>query len=73
MYLALPATSCPSERIFSIAGRIISSRRTRLDPEIAGKSLYVADNWKWWIEQIPDYKVADIQDDDEELQVVEKK
>jgi hypothetical protein len=34
--------------IFSVASRLISLRRTRLDPQIAGKTLFVAQNWKWF-------------------------
>ena len=48
IYLAVMATSAPSERIFSVASRIISARRTNLDPETAGKLLFVAKNWNWF-------------------------
>ena len=44
-YLALPATSAPSERIFSQASLVLAKRRTRLDPEMAGKLLCVKKNW----------------------------
>jgi len=47
-YLSIQATSAPSERIFSFAGRIIEDCRTRLDdPDTAGKLLYVAGNYEW--------------------------
>jgi hypothetical protein len=51
-YLAVQATSAPSERIFSVASRLIANRRTRLDPSIAGKALYVSENWDWLEEKI---------------------
>ena len=47
-YLSIQATSAPSERIFSKAGNIISEKRTRLGPEIAGKILYVSQNYEWF-------------------------
>ena len=46
-YLAVQATSAPSERIFSLASRIISNNRVSLDPTIAGKLLFVSKNWDW--------------------------
>ena len=46
-YLSIQATSAPSERIFSKAGRIIDEQRTRLNSEIAGNLLYVAMNYSW--------------------------
>jgi hypothetical protein len=51
-YLSIQATSAPSERIFSKAGRIISTLRTRLNSSaIAGKLLYVSENWNWFLLQ----------------------
>lgn len=32
-YLAIPATSAPSERVFSVAGNLISKKRTRISSE----------------------------------------
>ena len=46
MYLAIQATSAPSERLFSIASLIIRSGRARLDPYNAGTLLYIAQYWK---------------------------
>jgi hypothetical protein len=43
-YLAIPATSAPSERIFSRAGRIISMRRASLSADITERMLYIKEN-----------------------------
>ena len=42
--LAIPATSTPSERSFSVAGRLIEERRTSLDPENVDKLLFLHSN-----------------------------
>ena len=55
-YLSIQATSAPSERIFSKAGRIISDLWTRLNPGIAGKLLYVSENWNWFVAQLTSNK-----------------
>ncbi|KAG7360661.1 hAT family C-terminal dimerization domain containing protein [Nitzschia inconspicua] len=45
-YLSIQATSAPSERVFSVASRLIEKRRNRrLNPELAGKMLFLAENW----------------------------
>ena len=48
MYLAIQATSAPTERVFSVASRVISKFRTSLDPEMAGMLFYVAENFEWY-------------------------
>ena len=45
IYLALQATSAPSERVFSQASLLLSAKRTRMDPDMAGKTLFVKQNW----------------------------
>ena len=45
-----------------MASRIISNRRCRLDPAMAGKMLFVSDNWKWWQEQLGFHQVAEDED-----------
>jgi hypothetical protein len=44
-YLAVQATSAPSEQVFSLAGHIITKLRNRLDPAVAGAQLYTAVHW----------------------------
>ena len=44
--LPVAATSTPSERIFSAAGLVMNSRRSRLNPTNLDKILFVHDNYK---------------------------
>jgi len=43
--LAIPATSTPSEQVFSTTGLIINAKRTMLSPENIGKIQMVHDNY----------------------------
>lgn len=43
-YLAVPATSCPSERLFSTAGNVISASRSRLNPDTV-RALLCLKSW----------------------------
>ncbi len=44
--LCIPATSAPSERIFSVAGRTISNERAKLLPENADMMVFLHDAYK---------------------------
>ncbi|KAK6963836.1 zinc finger BED domain-containing protein 1 [Biomphalaria glabrata] len=44
IYLAPPPTSVPSERLFSVAGRIINDYRTKLMPDNAEKLIFLKYN-----------------------------
>ena len=37
-YLAMPATSASVERLFSLAGQVVTAKRARLDPTTVGHS-----------------------------------
>jgi hypothetical protein len=41
--LAIPATSAPWERVFSVAGKIIAKERSRLDPTNAAELYFLHD------------------------------
>ena len=45
-YLAIPATSVSSERLFSDADNLISAKRTNLDTKLAGQMLFLKRNLK---------------------------
>lgn len=43
--LCIPATSTPSERVFSVAGLVLRSRRANLHPLTVDKLLFIHDNY----------------------------
>jgi hypothetical protein len=43
-YLTIPATSCPSERLFSLAGYLLNQRRSRLTGEHSNMILFLNEN-----------------------------
>jgi hypothetical protein len=51
-----------------MASRIITNRRNRLDPTMAGKMLILSENWKWRQDQLDFHKATE----DEEVEVREE-
>ena len=45
-YLAVPASSVPSERVFSVAGTIVNKKRSRLTPSHVATLIFLNKNWK---------------------------
>ena len=43
-YLSIPATSAPSERVWSIASRIITKDRARLDSHLVSSLIFLKEN-----------------------------
>jgi len=52
IYLAIQATSAPSERVFSVANRVFGKYRCGLDPLMAGMLLYVSEIKEWYDQQV---------------------
>lgn len=46
MYLCIPGTSVPSERVFSTAGDIVCSERSVLSPEHVDQLIYISTDIK---------------------------
>jgi hypothetical protein len=46
-YLCIPATSAPSERLFSKAGLTITEKRNRLRDDVAADLIFLNANWKF--------------------------
>ena len=44
-YLCIPATSAPSERVFSAAGLTIAKDRASLNPETADALIFLHESW----------------------------
>lgn len=44
LYLGIPATSVPSERIFSTAGDILSAKRATLKPDVVDMTIFLKKN-----------------------------
>ena len=43
-FLSIPATSAPSERVWSRAARVIRAKRARLDPDITARMMFAQEN-----------------------------
>ena len=44
--LAIPASSASVERVFSLAGGVISDDRSRLKPDLASKLIFLRASWE---------------------------
>lgn len=44
VFLAIPATSAPSERVWSRASQVLSIKRASLDPAIASRIMFIREN-----------------------------
>ena len=64
VYLAIPATSAPSERIWSRAARILTCKRAHLKPEITQSMMFVKENAhlvrKYYTEIAPAYRSREL-------------
>jgi hypothetical protein len=49
-YLCIPATEIPSERIVSTASLLFSKFRNRMDPDLAGRMVFIKRNFEWYEE-----------------------
>ena len=47
-YLCIPATSTPSERVFSLAGNIVTKKRCQLLPENVDRLVFLSSNKKYF-------------------------
>ena len=54
-YLCVPATSAPSERLFSAAGLTIAKDRASLNPETADALIFLHDAWDIAADYIEEY------------------
>ena len=67
IYLSVQASSAASERVFSRASRIISAKRASLDSKMAGKLLFVSENWNWCTNKMDMDKIVDGVDSEDEI------
>ena len=58
-YLAIPATSVPCERLFSMSGNIMNKKRTRLSSSTFGKIVFCHANEKRYGTIFPDSEESD--------------
>lgn len=45
LFLGIPSTSAPSQRLFTVAGTLTTARRSDLHPLSAKQALFIHDNW----------------------------
>ena len=44
VYLAIPATSCPSERAFSTSGNVLTQKRCQMKSDMASETIFATEN-----------------------------
>ena len=54
-YLAIPATSAPVERLFSVAGNVISAKRARLTDGAASDLIVLHQSWATCAAKLPGF------------------
>ena len=64
----IPASSTAGQ----YQSRVISDRRARLNPALAGKLLFVSDNWDWWIDELNYDKIASEVEEVDEVDEVDE-
>ncbi|KAG7362738.1 hAT family C-terminal dimerization domain containing protein [Nitzschia inconspicua] len=67
-YLSIQAISAPSQRVFIAASILIEKKRNRLDPEFAGKMLFLAENWDLHEKDLQDMLLAAPEQQEEQVQ-----
>ncbi len=71
-YLCCPASSAPSERVFSTSGNTVSYKRTNLDPHNVNMLVYIHENvpksklGTWDLDLVPDLAPRESDSDDED-------
>jgi hypothetical protein len=62
-YLTIPATSAPSERVWSRAARVITAKRANLDPEVTSRMIFAQENVRLirehWNELMPNNHMSE--------------
>eukprot|EP00523_Entomoneis_sp_CCMP467_P012679 CAMPEP_0168790654 /NCGR_PEP_ID=MMETSP0725-20121227/13527_1 /TAXON_ID=265536 /ORGANISM="Amphiprora sp., Strain CCMP467" /LENGTH=460 /DNA_ID=CAMNT_0008841097 /DNA_START=39 /DNA_END=1421 /DNA_ORIENTATION=- len=58
MYLAIPATSAASERVFSLASRVMRELRGRLNPKLLSKLIFLCETWDTWEQEVGGIQMA---------------
>jgi hypothetical protein len=66
-FLAIQGSSAPSERVFSQASLLIRANRTSMNPNIAGKALFVKENWERFEKKVDYLKAISKKEDVEKF------
>ena len=63
-YLAVPATSAPVERLFSVAGNVISGKRTRLTDGAAADLIVLHQSWATCAQLLPGFRQSHLSEEE---------